>query len=138
MKASEAPDALSQQNSNRLSFDLELNMLRDLIQDEVVTIMTDQESIVKQTILASNISKLCVFLGPQRGRWCGSAWISVLLAVTAPVRQSTRRIGSHPSPPPPRARAQLTRAPRARQIAPTLPWTCSERRPPEPHADLLQ
>ena len=68
MKTSETPDALSQQNSNRLSFDLELNMLRDIIQDEVVTIMTDQESIVKQTILASNISKLCVFLGPQRGK----------------------------------------------------------------------
>jgi len=56
----------SDSDQSQFSFDLELNTLRDIIQDEVVTIMTDPESVVKQTILSNNISKLCAFLGPQR------------------------------------------------------------------------
>lgn len=48
------------------SFDVEMNALRDLFQADVLRLLTDTASVVKQTILGSNISKLCIFFGPQR------------------------------------------------------------------------
>lgn len=61
-------DDTSENNAGdgQLSFDLEMNMLRDSFQEHVKRLLTDYDSIVKQTILASNISKLCIFFGPQR------------------------------------------------------------------------
>eukprot|EP00053_Salpingoeca_punica_P019859 m.203823 g.203823 ORF g.203823 m.203823 type:complete len:1374 (-) comp17738_c0_seq1:129-4250(-) len=48
------------------SHDNELNDLRDLFQEDLVLLLNDPESIVKQTLLAHNMDKLCTFLGPKR------------------------------------------------------------------------
>jgi hypothetical protein len=41
--------------------------LRKLIEDQLVNIIIDPESIVKQTLLASNLTQLCICLGPKLG-----------------------------------------------------------------------
>eukprot|EP00051_Salpingoeca_urceolata_P013431 m.168711 g.168711 ORF g.168711 m.168711 type:complete len:1395 (-) comp17794_c0_seq2:240-4424(-) len=47
-------------------YDNELLALREMVQADLICIMTDAESIVKQTLLASNLESLCVFLGNQK------------------------------------------------------------------------
>lgn len=48
------------------SYDVELTALQNIIQSELVTIMTDEESFVKQTLLGNNLTQLCTFFGPQK------------------------------------------------------------------------
>ena len=45
--------------------------MRDLVRAEATALLTDTESVVRQTLLASNIAKLCAFFGPHRGSCAG-------------------------------------------------------------------
>ena len=50
----------------QMAYDVELGTLHTFVQLELQVIMTDQESIVKQTLLSNNITLLCTFFGPQK------------------------------------------------------------------------
>ena len=53
--------------SVQVSYDVELQALQEMIQQKVVTLLSDQDNIVKQTMLAQGITRLCVFFGRQKG-----------------------------------------------------------------------
>jgi len=59
-------DEAEDEDNAPLSFDLEMNVLRDAFEEDVKRLLTDHVSVVKQAILACNISKLCTFFGPRR------------------------------------------------------------------------
>ncbi|XP_077998060.1 phosphoinositide 3-kinase regulatory subunit 4-like [Glandiceps talaboti] len=48
------------------SYDAELQDLHEMIQQKVVTLLSDPENIVKQTLLENGITRLCVFFGRQK------------------------------------------------------------------------
>ncbi|XP_032813676.2 phosphoinositide 3-kinase regulatory subunit 4 [Petromyzon marinus] len=50
----------------RGSYDTELQGLQEMVQQKVVTLLSDPENIVKQTLLESGITRLCVFFGRQK------------------------------------------------------------------------
>lgn len=47
-------------------YEIELSALHEMIQQSVSNLLTDQQSIVKQTLMESGITKLCVFFGRQK------------------------------------------------------------------------
>lgn len=47
-------------------YEIELSTLHEMIQQSVANLLTDQQSIVKQTLMESGITKLCVFFGRQK------------------------------------------------------------------------
>lgn len=50
-----------------LSFSfLELQALHEMVQQKVVTLLSDPENIVKQTLMENGITRLCVFFGRQK------------------------------------------------------------------------
>lgn len=49
------------------NYDVELQTLHEMIQQKVVTLLSDPDNIVKQTLLESGITRLCVFFGRQKG-----------------------------------------------------------------------
>lgn len=51
----------------RINYEIELQTLHDMIQTTVSALLTDSKSIVKQTLMDSGITKLCVFFGKQKG-----------------------------------------------------------------------
>lgn len=50
-------------------YESELNTLHEMIQQTVSCLLTDAQSIVKQTLIESGITKLCVFFGRQKGNY---------------------------------------------------------------------
>ena len=50
------------------SYDTELEALHDTVQQRVVTLLSDSDNIVKQTLLETGITRLAVFFGRQKGR----------------------------------------------------------------------
>lgn len=44
----------------------ELQALHEMVQQKVVTLLSDPENIVKQTLMESGITRLCVFFGRQK------------------------------------------------------------------------
>lgn len=50
----------------RINYEIELQTLHDMIQTTVSSLLTDSKSIVKQTLMDSGITKLCVFFGKQK------------------------------------------------------------------------
>ncbi|XP_066297190.1 phosphoinositide 3-kinase regulatory subunit 4-like [Branchiostoma lanceolatum] len=48
------------------SYDTELQALHEMIQQKVVTLLSDSENTVKQTLLENGITRLCVFFGRQK------------------------------------------------------------------------
>lgn len=48
------------------SYEMELQTLHEMIQQTVATLITDPQSLVKQTLLENGITKLCVFFGKQK------------------------------------------------------------------------
>ncbi|XP_067658475.1 phosphoinositide 3-kinase regulatory subunit 4-like [Haliotis asinina] len=48
------------------SYDVELQTLQEMIQQKVVTLLSDPDNLVKQTLLQSGITRLCVFFGRQK------------------------------------------------------------------------
>ena len=48
-------------------YDEELEALHEMIQQKVVTLLSDPENIVKRTLLENGVTRLCVFFGRQKG-----------------------------------------------------------------------
>ena len=49
------------------NYDMELHDLHEMLSGTVMSLLTDSQSIVKQTLMESGITKLCVFFGSQKG-----------------------------------------------------------------------
>lgn len=52
----------------RLNYEIELQTLHEMVQVTVSALLTDTQSVVKQTLMDHSITKLCVFFGKQKGR----------------------------------------------------------------------
>lgn len=52
------------------NYDTELHDLHEMLSGTVMSLLTDSQSIVKQTLMESGITKLCVFFGSQKGEFC--------------------------------------------------------------------
>uniref|UniRef100_A0A8C4N7G5 non-specific serine/threonine protein kinase n=1 Tax=Eptatretus burgeri TaxID=7764 RepID=A0A8C4N7G5_EPTBU len=48
------------------NYDTELQALQEMVQQKVVTLLSDPENVVKQTLLENGITRLCVFFGRQK------------------------------------------------------------------------
>ncbi|XP_040103086.1 phosphoinositide 3-kinase regulatory subunit 4 [Oryx dammah] len=59
---SEEIDEVTHSNGN---YDTELQALHEMVQQKVVTLLSDPENIVKQTLTENGITRLCVFFGRQ-------------------------------------------------------------------------
>uniref|UniRef100_A0A8D0L204 Phosphoinositide 3-kinase regulatory subunit 4 n=1 Tax=Sphenodon punctatus TaxID=8508 RepID=A0A8D0L204_SPHPU len=60
---SEEMDEMSHPSEN---YDTELQALHEMVQQKVVTLLSDPENIVKQTLMENGITRLCVFFGRQK------------------------------------------------------------------------
>lgn len=49
-------------------YESELSALHEMLQQTVSSLLTDPHPIVKQTLMESGITKLCVFFGRQKGK----------------------------------------------------------------------
>jgi hypothetical protein len=49
------------------SYDTELNILTEMIQQTAGMLLKDPDNLVRQTLLEHGITRLCVFFGKQRG-----------------------------------------------------------------------
>lgn len=47
-------------------YEMELNALHEVLEQAIMYLLTDSQSIVKQTLIESGITKLCVFFGRQK------------------------------------------------------------------------
>lgn len=47
-------------------FGAELQALHEMVQQKVVTLLSDSENIVKQSLMENGITRLCVFFGRQK------------------------------------------------------------------------
>lgn len=56
---------ISHQSFTLLSL-AELQALHEMVQQKVVTLLSDPENIVKQTLMENGITRLCVFFGRQK------------------------------------------------------------------------
>ncbi|OXU19045.1 hypothetical protein TSAR_000320 [Trichomalopsis sarcophagae] len=52
--------------TQRPSYDSELQALHEMVQQSVSMLLTDQQNLVKQTLMENGINKLCVFFGKQK------------------------------------------------------------------------
>lgn len=52
--------------SFQASYDMELLSLQETIQQKVVTLLSDPDNMVKQTLMENGITRLCVFFGRQK------------------------------------------------------------------------
>lgn len=50
-------------------YEAELHALHEIIQQTVLSLLTDPQPIVKQTLMESGITNLCVFFGKQKGKF---------------------------------------------------------------------
>ena len=48
------------------SYDTEVQALHELFHREVITLLSDPENIIKQTLLENGITQLCAFFGRQK------------------------------------------------------------------------
>lgn len=55
-----------QRDVPRVNYEIELQTLHEMIQQTISALLTDPQPIVKQTLLDSGITKLCVFFGKQK------------------------------------------------------------------------
>lgn len=60
---------LHAKDAPRINYEIELQTLHEMVQRTVSCLLTDHQSIVKQTLMESSITKLCVFFGKQKGKW---------------------------------------------------------------------
>lgn len=63
------------------SYEMELQTLHEMIQQTVATLITDPQSLVKQTLLENGITKLCVFFGKQKGKYFVLHIIDLILCI---------------------------------------------------------
>lgn len=59
----EEPEEILHPNEN---YDSELQALHEMVQQKVVTLLSDSENIVKQSLMENGITRLCVFFGRQK------------------------------------------------------------------------
>eukprot|EP00057_Strongylocentrotus_purpuratus_P020172 XP_011674646.1 PREDICTED: phosphoinositide 3-kinase regulatory subunit 4 [Strongylocentrotus purpuratus] len=59
-------DGVQNPTQYQASYDDELQNLHGMIQQKVVTLLSDPENIVKRTLLENGITRLCVFFGRQK------------------------------------------------------------------------
>lgn len=52
----------------RINYEVELQTLHEMVQQSVSALLTDSQTLVKQTLMESGITKLCVFFGKQKGK----------------------------------------------------------------------
>lgn len=52
----------------RINYEVELQTLHEMVQQTVSLLLTDSQTLVKQTLMESGITKLCVFFGKQKGQ----------------------------------------------------------------------
>ncbi|XP_047134081.1 phosphoinositide 3-kinase regulatory subunit 4 isoform X1 [Hydra vulgaris] len=50
----------------QVSYDVELHALHELIQNKVVALLTNSDSVVKRTLMENGLTRLCVFFGRQK------------------------------------------------------------------------
>uniref|UniRef100_A0A8C9LAA3 Phosphoinositide 3-kinase regulatory subunit 4 n=1 Tax=Pavo cristatus TaxID=9049 RepID=A0A8C9LAA3_PAVCR len=50
------------------NYDTELQALHEMVQQKVVTLLSDPENIVKQTLMENGITRLCVFFGRRKSK----------------------------------------------------------------------
>ncbi|KAI4461743.1 phosphoinositide 3-kinase regulatory subunit 4 [Holotrichia oblita] len=53
-------------NTPRINYETELQVLHEMVKQTVSLLLSDQQSLVKQTLMESGITKLCVFFGKQK------------------------------------------------------------------------
>lgn len=51
------------------NYEMELHDLHEMLSTTVMSLLTDQQTLVKQTLLENGITKLCVFFGSQKGQF---------------------------------------------------------------------
>lgn len=73
---------LKPRDSPRLNYELELQTLHEMVQFSVSGLLADGQPLVKQTLLDSGITKLCVFFGKQKGQNLGILLNCVILLRT--------------------------------------------------------
>ncbi|ELT97398.1 hypothetical protein CAPTEDRAFT_159025 [Capitella teleta] len=61
-----ASDSCYETNQQKVNYDTELQTLHSMIQQKVVTLLSDPDNVVKNTLLQSGITRLCVFFGRQK------------------------------------------------------------------------
>lgn len=49
------------------NYETELHELHEMLSSTVMSLLTDPQVVVKQTLMESGINKLCVFFGSQKG-----------------------------------------------------------------------
>lgn len=50
-----------------LNYETELHDLHEMLSSTVMSLLTDSQVVVKQTLMESGVTKLCVFFGSQKG-----------------------------------------------------------------------
>ncbi|KAL3269438.1 hypothetical protein HHI36_008508 [Cryptolaemus montrouzieri] len=55
-----------QTNTHNFNYELELQALHEMVQQTVSALLTDSQTLVKQTLMDSGITNLCVFFGKQK------------------------------------------------------------------------
>lgn len=59
------------------NYETELHDLHEMLSGTVMSLLTDGQSIVKQTLVESGITKLCVFFGSQKGEFDYRPWTAI-------------------------------------------------------------
>ncbi|XP_058797917.1 phosphoinositide 3-kinase regulatory subunit 4 isoform X2 [Phymastichus coffea] len=58
--------ATENEETVRRSYDIELQTLHEMVQQSVSLLLTDQQNVVKRTLIENDIRKLCTFFGRQK------------------------------------------------------------------------
>ncbi|KRT79355.1 HEAT domain-containing protein [Oryctes borbonicus] len=58
--------SLNKNSTPRINYETELQVLHEMVKQTVSLLLSDQQSLVKQTLMESGITKLCVFFGKQK------------------------------------------------------------------------
>ncbi|XP_015247150.1 PREDICTED: phosphoinositide 3-kinase regulatory subunit 4 [Cyprinodon variegatus] len=66
MEQDPSGEETEENNHPNENYDSELQALHEMVQQKVVTLLSDSENIVKQTLMENGITRLCVFFGRQK------------------------------------------------------------------------
>lgn len=58
--------SLHGKDAPKINYEIELQTLHEMVQQTVSALLTDSQTIVKQTLMESGITKLCIFFGKQK------------------------------------------------------------------------
>lgn len=74
----------------RHSYESELANLHDTVQQYVSSLLTDQQNIVKRTLIENGIVKLCLFFGVHKCKW-------ILMGIEKPKKKKNEKYIFEPS-----------------------------------------